>query len=85
MKTAPVAPAMQFPFKQQKKGHDVSTYDVEGPEMQSLALMESLEAMKNAQKETLGDDEFMELDDIEKMMTTKSAPKKINGKKKSKK
>ena len=88
MKTAPVAPAMQFPFKPQKKqkGTDVSTYDVESPEMQSLALMESLEAMKTAEKETLGDDEFVELDDIEKMMTTKRAPaKKANGKKKSKK
>ncbi|MBI5003010.1 hypothetical protein HZC31_06495 [Candidatus Woesearchaeota archaeon] len=88
MKTAPVAPAMQFPFKplKKQKGVDVSTYDVETPEMQSLALMESLEAMKNAEKETLGDDEFVELDDIEKMMTTKRAPaKKLNGKKKSKK
>ena len=88
MKTAPVAPALQFPFNPQKKqkGVDVSTYDVETPEMQSLALMESLEAMKNAEKETLGDDEFVELDDIEKMMTTKRAPaKKLNGKKKSKK
>ncbi len=79
---------MEFPFKPQKKqkGADVSTYDVETPEMQSLALMESLEAMKNAEKETLGDDEFVELDDIEKMMTTKRAPaKKANGRKKSKK
>ncbi len=88
VKTAPVAPAMQFPFKPQKKQkeHDVSTYDVETPEMQSLALMESLEAMKNVEKETLGDDEFMELDDIEKMITTKRpVAKKANGKKKSKK
>lgn len=84
--SAPAAPAMQFPFHPEKKRDAVSTYDVEVPEMQSLALMESLDAMKNAEKETLGDDEFVELDDIEKMMTTKRhTATKVNGKKKSKK
>lgn len=77
--TAPPAPAMQFPFNPQKKGKaDVSTYDVESPEMQSLALMESLEALK---KKGEDDEEFVELDDIEKMMTTKRASRKTNGKK----
>lgn len=81
--------AMEFPFKpkkKQKESDDVSTYDIETPEMQSLALMESLGAMKNAEKETLDGDEFVELDDIEKMMTSKRpVAKKANGKKKSKK
>lgn len=79
---APSTPAMEFPFKPQKKAA-VSTYNIETPEMESLALMESLDAMKKTENNGEAEEEFVELDDIEKMITTKkSTAKKINKKKK---
>ena len=79
----PDAPPMPLPVfpAQMRKGKQnnarVSTYDVESPELQSLAMMESLEDFKANE-----DDDFVELQDIEKLMSNKKAAKKTNGKRK---
>ncbi len=54
----------------------VSTYEVEHPEISSLATMESLDSIKDS------NDDFVELKDIENLIAKK--PTKKNGKKKKK-
>ncbi|MEK6921683.1 MAG: hypothetical protein AABX82_07385, partial [Nanoarchaeota archaeon] len=60
----PDAPPMPMPLpvfasKRAKQNAGVSTYDVESPELQSLAMMESLDDFKNAGN----DEDFVELQD----------------------
>lgn len=80
----PMPTPMQMPLpvfaqKKAKQTPSVSTYDIENPELQSLALMESLEDFKDEGN----DNEFVELQDIEKLMSnSKKSEKKTNGKRK---
>ena len=77
---APPMPLPVFAQKRAKQNASVSTYDVESPELQSLAMMESLDDFKDAGNE---DEDFVELQDIEKLMSnSKKTAKKTNGKRK---
>lgn len=81
----PDAPPMPMPLpafaqKKGKQNASVSTYDVESPELQSLAMMGSLDDFKDAGNE---DNDFVELQDIEKLMSnSKKTTRKTNGKRK---
>jgi hypothetical protein len=73
-------PLPAFAQKKAKQNASVSTYDVENPELQSLAMMESLDDFKNAGNQ---DNDFVELQDIEKLMSdNKKSARKTNGKRK---